>query len=158
MSKIKLVVSEVEGVITTGRQPIDELGNTVFKDYYFPDFEAINMIKKKFCPVVFLSSDNSVNYNMFNRRNIPFFWAKKDKRPLLSQILRRYNVSADDVVYIGSKLSDIPCMNMIPNSFTTNELISHINGTAGYDYDNLVTPPGEGVLTEIYLRLKSGDL
>lgn len=148
MDDIKLIVSEVEGVITDGTQPIDELGNTSFKEYYTPDFEAINKLKV-ICPFVFLSTDNVINYNFFKRKNIPFYWAKKDKSQVLLEIMRRYNVSADNTLYIGSKLSDISCIRMVPNSLCTNEFI-----VCYYGSDNIKgfnCPPGKGVLTELFL-------
>ncbi len=143
MNKIKLVVSEVDGVITNGVQPIDELGNTAFKNFYTPDFEAINKIKS-ICPFVFLSSDNIISYNLCKKKNIPFFWAQKNKRMLLLDILRKYNVTLDEVVYIGGKLSDIECMTMVPNSFSAN-----INLVG--EYKHLLCGAGNGVLTELYL-------
>jgi len=143
MNKIKLVVSEVDGVITDGLQPVDELGNTSFKNFYGPDFEAINKIKSV-CPFVFISSDNVVSYNLCKKKNIPFFWAQKNKCTTLLEILRKYGVTLDDVMYIGSKISDIECMNMVPNSFTTNYLLTN--------YKICDMMPGSGILTELYLK------
>lgn len=118
MSNIKLIVSEVDGILTDGFSSIDELGNTLFKNFFTSEFEAVNKLKK-FCPVVFMSNDNAISYNMCRRKNLPFFWAKRDKRSTLLQILRKYNVTAEDVLYIGSKLSDTKCINMIPKSVST---------------------------------------
>lgn len=144
MNNIKLIVSEVEGVITKGSSALDELGNTLFKDYYIADFEAINKLKEQGYIVVFISTDNTISYNLFRRKNIPFYWAKTDKLAILSSILMRYNVSADETIYIGSKLSDIPCMRMIPTSFCTNPFLG---------FDKFISKGGEGVLTELYLIL-----
>lgn len=142
MNNIKLIVSEIDGVLTTGSDPVDELGNTVFKHFYMADFEAINKLKEK-CTFVFLSSDNTINYNLCRRKNIPFYWAKSDKGGILSSILMRYNVTAEDTLYIGSKISDIPCMRMIPVSFCTDD-------TLGFKSFDII--PGKGILTELYLK------
>ncbi|MBV5347127.1 hypothetical protein JZU46_02775 [bacterium] len=142
MKNIKLIISEVDGVITTGTNPVDELGNSIFKNFYMADFEAVNKLKEDYI-FAFLSSDNSVSYNFFRSRSIPFFWAKKDKLSELSAILMRYNVTAEDTLYVGSKLSDIPCMRMIPMSFCTNRLMG---------FNTFDTAPGAGILTELYLK------
>lgn len=142
MNKIKLIVSEIDGVITDGIQPVDELGNTIFKNIYTPDLEAINKLKAM-CPFVFLSSDNSVSYNFCRKKNIPFYWAKNNKRSTLLEILRKYNVTAEEVLYIGSKLSDVECMKMIPISFSTNQ---------SFDFKLFDTQPGKGILTELYMK------
>ena len=144
MNKLKLIVSEIDGVITNGTSAIDELGNTLFKDFYMADFEAINKIKENYT-FVFLSSDNCINYNFFRKKNIPFYWAKTDKLSVLSSILMRYNVTAEEAIYIGSKISDIPCMRMIPRSYCTNRLLG---------FPAFHTNPGTGVLTELFIMLK----
>jgi 3-deoxy-D-manno-octulosonate 8-phosphate phosphatase KdsC-like HAD superfamily phosphatase len=142
MQNIKLVVSEIDGVLTSGKSYIDELGNVLFKDIYTADFEAINKLKT-FCTFVFLSSDNHINYNLSARKNIPFYWAKSNKLITLTSILRHYSVTSDETLYIGSKVSDIPCMQMIPNSFCTNMVLG---------FPVLNSNPGEGVLTELYVK------
>ena len=71
----KLIVSEIDGIITDGRYAEDEIGNIIYKVYNSKDFDAINELKKHF-KFVFLSSDNKINYNMCKRRNISFYGAK----------------------------------------------------------------------------------
>lgn len=141
---IKIIISEIDGVITSGRSMIDNIGITLFKDFYIGDFEAINKLKTD-VQFVFLSSDNNVNYNMCARKCIPFFWAQKSKRDILLDILRKYNYTLDETIYIGSLISDVPCMNLVPNSFCTNPLL----GFKGFK-----AAPGAGVLTELYLNRK----
>ena len=113
--KIKLIVSEIDGIITDGKIWYDELGNVPIKEYNLLDFEAINKLKEEFI-FVFMSSNNEINYNLMRRKNIPFYWAK-DKKQTLLKILERYGVTADEVLYIGCTYSDIPCMNYIPTSY-----------------------------------------
>lgn len=144
MSNIKLIVSEIDGVLTKGYSPTDELGNVLFKNYYTSDFEAINKLKELGFIIVFISSDNAINYNLCRKKNIPFYWAKADKISVLSSILMRYNVTADETIYVGSKLSDIPCMRMVPLSYCTNELLG---------FNSFYTKAGEGIFTELYLKL-----
>lgn len=143
MQEIKLIVSEIDGVITTGVDPVDELGNVLFKNFFIPDFEAINKLKA-ICPFVFISSDNAVSYNLTRRKNIPFYWTNKsDKLSILQQILMRYNVTSDETLYVGSKLSDIPCMQMVPVSFCTNTTLG---------FPTFYCKAGEGILTELYIK------
>ncbi len=140
----KIIISEIDGVITSGCSRIDNIGITLFKDFYIGDFEAINKLKSDY-QFVFLSADNNVNYNLCTRKYIPFYWAPKNKRDILLEILRKYNYTADDAVYIGSFISDIPCMRMIPNSFCTNKDLG---------FKQFKTTSGRGILTELYLNRK----
>ena len=43
---IKLVVSEIDGIITDGFRAEDEMGHVLYKRYQSKDFSAINEIKK----------------------------------------------------------------------------------------------------------------
>ncbi len=109
---IKIIVSAVDGVITDGFSPTDELVNTPFKNYCMRDLEAINEIKKIY-KFIFISQDNSVNYNFFRRKNIPFYYAPggdKNKKKMFVDIMKKYNVKPDNVMYIGCSYSDIECM------------------------------------------------
>ena len=143
MKEIKLIVSEIDGVLTDGTSAVDNMGNILFKNIFLADFEAINKIKSNYI-FVFMSSDNYVNYNLLQKKNIPFYWAKNDKRETLLSILRHYNITVDDVLYIGSKLSDISCMTLVPTSFCTNKSVK--------DFKTFDTPAGYGIITELYIK------
>lgn len=144
IKNIKLIVSEVDGVITDGRVAIDEMSNVVFKNYYLRDFEAINSLKRKytFC---FLSSQNEVNYNLFRKKNIPFFWSKNSKITTLRYILNRYNYSATDLLYIGSSYSDKECLKLAEASVCPADSPSILYTVA----HKLQTSSGNGVITEL---------
>ena len=129
IEKIKLIVSEVDGIITCGRTFYDELTNTPLKEYSFVDFEVINLLKKEF-DFVFLSASNEVNYNLMRKKNIPFYWAPKDKKQTLLKILERYEVTPEEVLYLGCTYSDIPCMNYIPVSLATDRSPASVQASA----------------------------
>ena len=157
LNKIKLIVSEIDGVITTGERPEDEMGHVLYKVYQTKDFSAINELKKKF-KFVFLSDDNHVNYNMCKRRNIPFFWAKneKEKYDKLVEILRRYSCTPEDAIYIGSKISDVKCCQMIPKSFCPDDAGHYLKEICWAEF---TTIGGAGIMPELlYLLTKSGRI
>ena len=148
MENIKLIVSEIDGVITDGTVPIDELGNIPYKNFNLEDFEAINELKKS-CRFVFISSDNQISYHLCRRKKIPFYWSHpKPKRDILLDVMRHYNVTADQTIYVGSKLSDIECMNMIPFSFCPNNSNSKLLSIG----NTLNADSGKGILVELYFK------
>lgn len=157
LKSIKLIVSEVDGVITDGTYPEDELGHVLYKVYQSKDFSAINRLKKNF-KFVFLSDDNHVNYNMCKRKNIPFFWARneKEKCSKLGEILRRYGCTPDETVYIGSKMSDVGCCQTIPKSFCPEDAGHYLKEICWAEF---TTQGGEGIMPELlYLLTKNGKI
>lgn len=149
-TKLKVIVSEIDGIVTEGSLYIDELGNVPFKKFCKKDFEIINELKKTFT-FVFLSTDNSISYHLCRRRNIPFFHAPKNKKESLIKIMRRYSVSPEEILYIGCSLSDLECIQMIPFSMCPVDAMNDVKSTAFHVLDNF---SGEGVLCEIYSLLK----
>jgi 3-deoxy-D-manno-octulosonate 8-phosphate phosphatase KdsC-like HAD superfamily phosphatase len=154
---VRLIISEIDGVITTGERPEDEMGHILYKVYQSKDFSAINELKKNF-KFVFLSDDNHVNYNMCKRKNIPFFWARngKEKYDKLVDILRRYGCTPDETIYIGSKISDVRCCQMMPKSFCPEDAGHYLKEICWAEF---VTRGGFGIMPELlYLLTKSGQI
>jgi 3-deoxy-D-manno-octulosonate 8-phosphate phosphatase KdsC-like HAD superfamily phosphatase len=153
---IKIIVSAVDGIITDGRAPIDELQNVPFKNYCMKDFEVINEIKKTF-KFIFMASDNSISYNLFRARNIPFYWAPgtgghyKTKVKVLAEIMHKHNVKPDNVMYIGCSYSDVECMYLAEISFCTKDAPHTVSSSADYE---LPASAGENVLCELYEVLR----
>jgi len=146
-NEIKLIVSEIDGVLTDGLFTEDEIGNTLYKKFNVKDLAAINEIKK-YCKVVFLSDDQKINYNMCNRRHIPFYWGKgeKGKVKALREIMLRYSATPDEVIYIGSKITDRSCMQMIPHSFCPDDVGEYLRSLA---WGHFLTISGEGIFVEL---------
>ena len=152
---IKLIVSEIDGVITSGECPEDEMGHVLYKRYQSKDFAAINEIKKNY-KFVFLSDDNNVNYNMCRRRNIPFYWGKNEheKYEKLVEILRRYQCTPDEVIYIASKVSDQKCIQLIPKSFCTDDSGEYLKEKC---WASFISAGGSGILCELLYLLKNWE-
>jgi len=146
---ILLIVSEIDGVITDGVCPIDYMNHTIFKSYYDKDFEIINELKQ-FFTFVFLADDQAVSYNVMRNRNIPtYFTSSKESKlsVLTNKIMPKYNMTPNNLLYIGNKLSDIPCMNLAEISLTPNDTFLRLRNIAD---SYLSTSPGKGVLCEVY--------
>lgn len=150
LEKVQIIISEVEGILTQGWLPIDELGNNPFKLFYYRDFEAINLLKPHL-KVVFVSSDNKINYNLLRSRQIPFYYDPKNKKQALLAALKRYSLKPDDAMYIGSSYSDIECMRQIPFSVCPEDAVVDIKEIAA---SILPAYGGDGVFCAVYDLLK----
>jgi len=148
----KLIVSEIDGILSNGDITIDEIGNVLYKTFNSRDFEAINELKKYFT-VVFLSSDNRINYNMCRRNNIPFYWGKNEaeKYNKLVEILRRYNVTPDEAVYIASMISDRKCIQLIPESLCPDDAGEYLKNIC---FASFIKNSGVGIFVELLSLLQ----
>lgn len=145
--KIDIIVSEIDGIITNDIKPIDHMNYTMFKNYCDRDFEAINELKK-FFTFVFLASDPDVSYNVMRTRNIPAYFVKEkeNKDAMLSKIMSRYNMIPENLLYLGSRLSDVHNMTYAEISFTTLKTNTKLKQAAKVI---LTSPPGHGVISEV---------
>lgn len=149
LDDILIIVSEIDGIITTGNKPIDHLNYTPFKYFYERDFEAINELKK-FFTFAFLADDPDVSYNVMRTRNIPaFFVSKKETKLqiLQNKIMNRYNMTPENLIYIGNKLSDIPCMNYAEIALTIPDSSMQVQRVAT---STLTAHAGYGVISKLY--------
>ena len=146
ISKIKIIVSEVDGVVTNGELCYDALANIPIKTFCIKDFEAINEIKKEF-KFIFLSSNAFVSEYLCRKKNIPFYHSPKDKLDGMKRILRYYSVTPDETMFIGSMYSDIECMQLVPLSICPDDSVAEIKECALIHTYSL---GGYGVLSELY--------
>lgn len=144
--EIKIVISEVDGVITEGLAGMGEMGITMFKQFHMSDFEAINLIKRE-RTFVFLSADAAINSSLCKTKNIPFYHAAKSKRDVYGNILRRYSLTPDNVLYVGSTYSDLESMRMSAFSVCPEDAPSSLKNAA-----DLVMPlmSGTGVISYVH--------
>lgn len=145
--RIKFVLSEMDGIITEHLVGIGEMNTTMFKQYCMKDFEAINLIKKDW-GFAFMSSDPAVNMSLCKKRNIPFFLAERSKKDIyVNKVLRRFDLTPENVLYIGSTYSDIECIRMSGISMCPDDSVAQVRNTANY-----VIPvySGAGVLSHVY--------
>lgn len=156
VDNVKLIVSEVDGVVTDGRFTEDEIGNVLYKTYNYKDFDSVNKIKSLGYIFVFMSDDNRINYNMCNRRNIPFYWARNEDKKFeaLGNIFRRYGITPDQSIYVPSKISDVKCIQTIPRSVCPADVVGFVRNMCMSEF---VKNGGEGVLADL-LDLLTGNI
>ncbi len=144
---VKLIVSEIDGVLTDGTYAEDEIGNVLYKTFNVKDFSAINELKKYF-KFVFMSADNRINYNMCNRRNIAFFWARNEREKFirLGEILRKYNCTPDQTIYIASLMNDKRCIQTIPCSICPDDAGNLLKNLC---FTTFIVGAGFGVFVEM---------
>ena len=148
-NEIDIIVSEIDGIITNGLKPLDHMNHTMFKYYYERDFEAIKELKR-FFTFVFLADDPDVSYNIMRTRNIPAFFVQGNdsKLKILNEkIMSRYNMRPENLLYIGNKISDIPCMHHAEIGFTIPQSAMKVQQAATTVLD---VPSGFGVISKVH--------
>ena len=154
LSDIKVVMSEIDGIVTEHLVGLGEFNAVLFKQFYMKDFEAINLMKKDWI-FVFMSSDANVNASMCRKRNIPFYFAERSKKDTYANIISKYGITPDNVLYVGSSYSDIDCIRLSGVSMCPEDAVTQVQNTVDY-----VIPvySGTGVLCHVYETLAAHKL
>jgi len=116
-SKIKLLILDVDGVMTDGTKYYDRDGKVVLKVFCDKDWTAIKRFRAIGIPIVFITGD-PYNEMILKNRNLPVVINRgngfhKDKVNYLSEILEDYNCFAEEVVYLGDDLFDYGIMREV---------------------------------------------
>jgi len=113
----KLLILDVDGVMTDGTKTYDLAGNCISKSFADLDFTAIKLLKQMGVNVCWLSGDHVFNKGIAESRQIDFFGSTVDgcinKLAVLPGILAHYGVTIDQTVYAGDDIFDLPIMRAI---------------------------------------------
>ena len=151
---IKLVMLDVDGVMTDGTKAYDENHNVISKSYCDRDFTAIKRIKDSGINVCLLSGDKRINKGMADGRGIDFYFSR-DKPSILNEILSRYNCSLLDTVYVGDDIFDIPVLSLVGFPFCPRNAPIDVKMVCSHV---LKSDSGDSVVAELYDTLTSAGL
>ena len=147
----KLLISDIDGVLTTGCKTYDLNGNVISKEFNDKDFTAIKRFKERGVEVCFLSADDRVNKKIAESRKIPFYSVRdlkvKDKVELLEHLKKTYNVDNSEIVYVGDDLPDFKIITKLKYTFCPNDSSQIIKNAVRVILDR---PGGAGVIAELY--------
>lgn len=143
-SNIKLIVLDVDGVLTNGKKVIDLEGKVFSKEFNDKDFSAINRLGEKY-EIVFISGDDRVNKQLFNTK-WHFIHEYKDKWKVLNNLLSKKGLLHKQVLFIGDDWPDIGCLKNLPCSICPADAILQVKAASKYV---MSTNGGDGIMVEL---------
>ena len=115
---VKLLILDVDGVLTDGRKYYDSSGLATHKTFCDKDFTAIKKFKSIGCEVIFLSGDKNINEKIAENRNIPFYYTRGEcKSKFLPSIMEKFKCGLEEIVFVGDDTFDREIMSMVKYKF-----------------------------------------
>ena len=147
-NKIDLIVCDFDGVLTDNRVWTDQDGREMVAAFR-SDSLRIGELREKGTDVMILSSE--VNPAVAARAKKMGVEAVqgiglKDKGRALRQVLKQKNVSAENVIYVGNDLNDLPCFEIAGWSVAVADAYPEVIRAADYV---LSKQGGHGALREL---------
>lgn len=144
---IKLVLIDIDGVLTNGKVTLDSHGNE-YKTMDFKDIDAIFEMKRQKLLVGLLTGEATPITLFFKERFKPDFFYNgcKNKLEALREILSQTGLNAENVCYVGDSKHDIPVMKLVKFSVCPSNAIAEVKALAGA---KLNARGGDGCLWEL---------
>jgi len=130
--KIKLVLSDVDGVLTDGGMYYSKQGE-IMKKFNTRDGMAIALLQKNI-PTILISKENSqtVMARAKKIRVSEVLLNIENKELLLPKLCKKYNVEYSEIAYIGDDVNDYEIMKNVGLSVTPNDGIEKIKKISDY--------------------------
>lgn len=110
-AKIKLLVFDVDGVLTDGSLIIGDDGKE-YKAFYSKDGLGMKMLQQTGVKIAIITArtSNVVLHRMQNLGIKHIYQGQLEKLPAFEQILKKLGISAEQAAYVGDDVIDLPVM------------------------------------------------
>ena len=152
---IKLIILDIDGVMTDGKKTYDTEGKVSSKKYNDKDFSAIKLFKLKNIEVCFLSGDLKVNEKMAMKRKIDFWYSRGadgtiNKNEFIKKFEETYNVKPAEMMYVGDDYYDLSIIHELEHTACPSDAPAYVRSEVSLV---LTREGGNGVVAELYEEL-----
>ena len=118
-SSIKLIVTDFDGVLTDGSLYVDD-NLITSKKMSYKDLMGIFQAVKNGINIAIVSGETSQAVEYLKRKcpTIDVYQGVRIKIDVLKQLVEKYYLSPDEVVYIGDDVNDIMCLETVKYKVT----------------------------------------
>lgn len=144
---IKLVMLDIDGVLTDGKVTLDSCGNE-YKTIVFRDIDAVFEMKRQKLLVGLITGEATPITLFFKKRFKPDFFYNgcKNKKAALQGIIKKTGLRTDSICFLGDSKHDIPVMELVKFSACPSSAISEVKALA---LIKLSARGGEGCVWEL---------
>jgi YrbI family 3-deoxy-D-manno-octulosonate 8-phosphate phosphatase len=112
-SQVDLLALDFDGVLTDNRVWIDDDGKEAVMAYR-SDAIGLHLIQDIGVKVVVISSEvNPVVSARCRKMGVPVIQGVKDKAVVLSEYLKENHIPAENVIFLGNDVNDLPCFPIV---------------------------------------------
>lgn len=147
-SKIKLIVSDFDGIFTDNSIYIFDDGKAA-KRISYKDIMGVSVAIKNGIQVAIISGSQSeaVNYIEEKFDLAGTFQGIRDKLPVFKELLKKLNLSPEEVLYMGDDINDVECLCHAGYCVSVAEANKKVFETEGIQITEAL--PGNGAFREV---------
>lgn len=144
---IKLLLSDIDGVLTDGKVTFDAAGNET-KTVSFTDMDAFGTLRRAGIKIGLITGEKTPIVEYFKKRFRPDFFicGCHTKDEAVRQLMEENGFEPAEVCYIGDGKYDLPVMPLVRVSACPANAIREVKAAVTF---NLQTRGGDGVIKEL---------
>ncbi|MEY3880923.1 MAG: 3-deoxy-manno-octulosonate-8-phosphatase KdsC [Pseudomonadota bacterium] len=145
--KLKLLILDVDGVLTDGRLFFDAEGNE-YKSFHARDGHGIKLLRQTGVEVAVISGrkSKSVALRMKNLGIEYVYQGHENKIAAFNELLEKTGINPDQVAHVGDDLLDLPIMVRVGLAIAVNDANFAVKQHANWCTD---LPGGQGAVREV---------
>ena len=120
--KIKIVLTDVDGVLTDGGMYYSSDGD-IMKKFHARDGMGVTLLRKHNIPTILITKEKTKMVKQ---------WAAKmkveklydgiiKKNMILDKVCKTFNLKSDEIAYIGDDVNDVPLLKVVCLAVTPND-------------------------------------
>ncbi len=145
--KLKLLILDVDGVLTDGRLFFDDQGKE-YKCFHARDGHGIKLLRQTGVEIAVISGrkSNSVALRMKNLGIEHVYQGHENKIAALNEIIQNLSVEPNQVAHVGDDLLDLPVMTRVGLAIAVNDANDAVKDYADW---TTKTAGGLGAVREV---------
>ena len=132
-SKIKLLAFDVDGVMTNGDITYDENG-VEYKTFNAKDGHGLVCAQKEglITAIITARCNGTVKHRAENLKINELYQGQKFKLPALEEIMKKYNLTFEQVSYMGDDLPDICILEKVGLKCCPNDAVDKVKNICNF--------------------------
>ncbi|MCQ2789501.1 MAG: HAD hydrolase family protein [bacterium] len=125
--KIKYIISDFDGIMTDNFVFISD-SLEMSKKISYKDIMAIALLRKTNRNIIYISGDKNPIIDMLKDRFKleTSYQDIRKKIDVLKNIIKEYNLSQDEYIYIGDDVNDLECLEFAKNKITVPNAVNKV--------------------------------
>ena len=130
---IKLVITDVDGVLTDGGMYYSNKGD-IMKKFHARDGMGVTLLRKQKIPTIIITKEKTKMVREWSKKmSIEYLYdGIQVKSSILPKIIKKYKIQAKNIAFIGDDINDIELLKKVGLSVTPNDGIAEIKKISDY--------------------------
>jgi len=144
--KIKVVLTDVDGVLTDGGMYYTKEGD-IMKKFHTRDGMGVTLLRKKSIPTIIITKEKTPMVKKWaTRMKAKLYDGVVEKKSIISVIKNEFKIKAEEIAYVGDDINDVELLKKVGFSAVPKDGIQDAKRTCDYICKK---NGGEGAFREI---------